>query len=57
MSKKIIYLVIVTCVFLGLVILLFFPMGLVLVAIVVLCSGLALFLVFKTKGGENATRT
>jgi len=47
-SKKVIYLVIVTCVILGLVISLFFPMGIVLVAIAVPCFCLALFLVFKT---------
>ena len=57
-SKKIYYLSIIVSVVLGLAILLFFPLGIVSIAIVVLCFGLALFLVFRTKGGDkNVTRT
>ena len=52
MSKNV-HLVIIASVILGLAILLLFPLGIVSVAIVVLCFSLALFLVFRTKGGEK----
>lgn len=55
MSKTVLYLIVITSATLGLAILLFFPSGIVSLAMVVLCFGLALFLVFKT-GGKNAKR-
>jgi len=56
-SKKVIYSIVIASTILGLAILLFFPSGIVSVAIVVLCFGLALFLISKKEGGENVTST
>jgi len=57
MSKKVTYSIVIASIILGLALLLVLPLGIVSVTIIVLCFGLALFLVLKTKGGKNVART
>lgn len=56
MREKSLYLIIAVPVIVGLVVSLFFPMGIVSLAIVILCLSITLFFIFKTRGRKDVAK-